>query len=38
MQTARVLFKFIGLAMLVGADILRPTRPDYRMPARWLTR
>lgn len=38
MQTIRTLWKFLGLGALVAADILRPTRPEYRLPARWLAR
>ncbi len=38
MRTMRILLKFVGLGALVAADILRPTRPEYRLPARWLAR
>jgi hypothetical protein len=38
MQTLRIMFRFLGLGLLVGLDILRPTRPEYRLPARWLAR
>lgn len=37
MRTLRTLLKFMGLGLLVGVDLLRPTRPAYRMPARWLS-
>ena len=36
MRTMRIMLKFAGLGLLVVADLLRPTRPAYRMPARWL--
>jgi hypothetical protein len=38
MQTIRTLWKFLGLGALVVVDVLRPTRPEYRLPARWLAR
>lgn len=38
MQTIRTLLKFMGLALLVSLDLMRPTRPGYRLPARWLAR
>lgn len=38
MTVARTLLKFMGLGLLVGLDLLRPSRAEYRMPARWLTR
>lgn len=34
----RILLKFMGLGVLVGLDLLRPSRPEYRLPARWLAR
>lgn len=38
MRVTRILLKFAGLGLLVGLDLLRPSRPEYRMPARWLAR
>jgi hypothetical protein len=38
MTVARTLLKFMGLGLLVGLDLLRPSRAEYRMPSRWLTR
>lgn len=38
MQVARTMLKFIGLGLLVGLDLLRPSRAEYRIPARWLVR
>lgn len=38
MRVTRTLLKFLGLGLLVGLDLVRPSRPEYRMPARWLTR
>jgi hypothetical protein len=32
------MLKFLGLGLLVGLDLVRPSRPEFRMPARWLTR
>lgn len=38
MRVMRTLLKFMGLGLLVTIDLLRPTRPEYRLPARWLAR
>jgi len=38
MSVTRTLLKFLGLGLLVGLDLVRPSRPEYRMPARWLPR
>jgi len=38
MRVTRTLLKFMGLGLLVGLDLLRPSRPEYRLPARWLAR
>lgn len=38
MRVTRVFMKFLGLGFLVSLDLLRPTRPEYRLPARWLAR
>lgn len=38
MTVARTLLKFMGLGLLVGMDLLRPSRAEYRVPARWLAR
>ena len=38
MGVTRILLKFMGLGLLVGLDLVRPSRAEYRMPARWLTR
>lgn len=38
MTVARTLLKFVGLGLLVGLDLLRPSRPEYRLPQRWLAR
>jgi hypothetical protein len=38
MRVTRTLLKFLGLGLLVGLDLVRPSRPEFRMPARWLTR
>lgn len=38
MRVTRTLLKFLGLGLLVGLDLLRPSRPEYRLPARWLAR
>lgn len=38
MRVARTMLKFMGLGLLVGLDLLRPSRAEYRMPARWLAR
>jgi hypothetical protein len=38
MHVARIMLKFLGLGVLVTLDLLRPSRPEYRLPARWLTR
>jgi hypothetical protein len=38
MRVTRTLLKFLGLGLLVGLDLIRPSRAEYRMPARWLTR
>lgn len=38
MHVTRTLLKFMGLGLLVGLDLVRPIRPQYRMPARWLAR
>ncbi len=38
MRTMRTLLKLMSLGLLVGLDLLRPTRPAYRLPARWLAR
>ena len=38
MTVARTMLKFMGLGLLVGLDLLRPSRAEYRMPARWLPR
>lgn len=38
MTVARTMLKFMGLGLLVGLDLLRPSRAEYRMPERWLTR
>ena len=37
MLVLRTLLKFMGLGLLVGVDLVRPSRAEYRMPARWLT-
>ena len=38
MRTLRTLLRLTGLALLVGIDLVRPSRAEYRMPARWLAR
>jgi len=38
MYLIRILLKFAGLGLLVGLDLVRPSRPEYRLPARWLAR
>ncbi len=38
MDVMRTLLKFLGLGLLVGLDLVRPSRPEYRLPARWLAR
>lgn len=38
MRRVRSLFRTVGLLAMVAADLLRPTRPEYRLPARWLAR
>lgn len=38
MQTFRTMCRFLGLGMMVGLDLIRPSRPEYRLPARWLVR
>jgi hypothetical protein len=38
MDVVRTLLKFLGLGLLVGLDLVRPSRPEYRLPARWLAR
>jgi len=38
MYLIRIFLKFAGLGVLVGLDLLRPSRPEYRLPARWLAR
>ena len=38
MRVTRDFIRLIGLAALVGLDLIRPSRPAYRMPARWLAR
>jgi|GEM_PF-2062272 len=38
MYVIRILLKFAGLGLLVGLDLVRPSRPEYRLPARWLAR
>lgn len=38
MQTLRIMCRFLGLGVLVGLDLVRPSRPEYRLPARWLAR
>lgn len=35
-RTLVIMGRFAGLALRVGLDLVRPTRPDYRMPRRWL--
>ncbi len=37
MRAAHDIIRLIGLAALVGLDLIRPSRSAYRMPARWLT-
>ena len=38
MRTIRTVLKIVGLGLLVGLDLIRPSRAEYRMPARWLAR
>ena len=38
MQVMRTLLKFMGLGLMVGLDLVRPSRPEYRLPSRWLAR
>lgn len=38
MGVMRNLVKLVGLAILVGVDLMRPIRAEYRLPARWLAR
>ena len=38
MYVTRIMLKFLGIGFLVGVDLLRPSRPEYRLPARWLAR
>lgn len=38
MRKIRTLLNLTGLAFLVGLDLVRPSRAEYRLPARWLAR
>lgn len=38
MDLIRILLRFSGLGLMVGLDLVRPSRPEYRLPARWLAR
>jgi len=38
MYLIRIMLRFLGIGVLVGIDLLRPSRPEYRLPARWLAR
>lgn len=38
MQTLRNLMAFIGLAGRVAFELVRPPRPENRLPARWVAR
>lgn len=38
MYLMRTMLKFLGLGLLVAVDLVRPSRPEYRLPARWLPR
>lgn len=38
MRVARIIVKVLGLGLMVGFDLVRPSRAEFRMPARWLAR
>lgn len=38
MREIRDLMKFLRLGVLVGLDLIRPSRAEYRLPARWTAR
>lgn len=38
MRVAQIIVKVLGLGLMVGFDLVRPSRAEFRMPARWLAR
>jgi hypothetical protein len=35
MHRAHDLLRLLGLALMVAADLVRPVRPEFRLPQRW---
>ena len=38
MRAVRIILKVLGLGLMVGFDLVRPSRAEFRIPARWLAR